>query len=89
VPEREEDSLKYRQWITLRHESIGDLFGYWTGELKKKYPNIYTSTMLMVWTSAWTPIAPCIEPGSALRWRTRRGIGVPGRSTGFFKQRPP
>ncbi|MGD0094766.1 MAG: hypothetical protein ABSE73_33055, partial [Planctomycetota bacterium] len=52
VPEREEDSLKYRQWIVLRHESVADLFGYWSGELKKKYPNVYTSTMLMVWTSA-------------------------------------
>jgi hypothetical protein len=56
LPEHEEDSLAFRQWIQMRHEGICDLFGYWTSELKKKYPNIYTNTMLMHWAHAYSYI---------------------------------
>ena len=47
LPGTEEDTLAYRRWIRMRHEGICDLFGYWTEELKKQYPDIYTYTLLM------------------------------------------
>lgn len=54
LPEHEEDTLKFRQWIQMRHEGICDLFGYWTTELKKKYPSIYTGTLLMSYAHAYS-----------------------------------
>jgi len=54
LPAHEEDTLAFRQWIQMRHEGICDLFGYWTAQLKKKYPNVYTSTMLMHWAHAYS-----------------------------------
>jgi len=47
LPEHEQDSLAYRQWITLRHESIADLYGYWAKYLTSKYPDIYLSSRFM------------------------------------------
>jgi len=40
LPEHEEDSLAFRQWIVMRHEGICDLYGYWSKKLKAKYPGL-------------------------------------------------
>ena len=47
LPKHEEDTLKFRQWIVMRHEGIADLFGFWVENLKDDYPNIYTNTMFL------------------------------------------
>ncbi len=57
LPRHEEDTLAFRQWIQMRHEAIGDQFGYWTSTLKKKYPKIYTNTMLMHYADIFSFIA--------------------------------
>ena len=40
LPEHEEDSLAFRQWIVMRHEGICDLYGYWSKKLRESYPGL-------------------------------------------------
>lgn len=56
LPEHEEDTLKFRQWIVMRHEGIADLFGYWVKNLKNDYPDIYTNTMFQYPTNGYSYI---------------------------------
>ena len=48
LPGHEEDSLAFRQWVSMRHKGLGDLYGYWSRELRKAYPSIYIGGNFMV-----------------------------------------
>jgi len=47
LPTNEGDTLAFRQWITMRHEGICGLYGYWAKQLRKKYPDIYLGSNFM------------------------------------------
>lgn len=47
VPGKEEDTLAFRQWVTMRHEAYCDVYGYISKALRKKHPSIYLNTMWM------------------------------------------
>ena len=76
LPQHEEDTLAFRQWIQMRHEALADIFGYWTGELKKKYPKIWTYSMLMAWTDENSNITGSTMPLDLLG--ARSGISALG-----------
>lgn len=62
LPAKEADTLKFRQWIVMRHEGICDVYGYVSQKLRAKYPNIYLNTMWM---------QPTADPSHIT------GIGIP------------
>lgn len=47
IPADMADTLAYRRWITLRHEALGDLYGYWSKTLKKEKSNVYLCSVFM------------------------------------------
>jgi len=69
VPGREEDTLAFRQWVQLRHESISDVYGYIAGSLRKKYPAIYLNTMWMVPTTGGSWVTELCIPWDAVAAR--------------------
>lgn len=47
LPEKEEDTLAFRQWILLRHEGSANLYGYWSNYLAGRYPGLYLGSRFM------------------------------------------
>jgi hypothetical protein len=56
LPFHEEDSLKFRQWILMRHQGICGLYQYWAEKLKGKYPGVHLTSRFMVPVSGYSNI---------------------------------
>lgn len=71
LPEKEEDSVRFRQWIEMRHEGICDVFNDVAVNLKRKYPQAALSTLWM------SPDAACSNVTEAcIPWDMMAGSGL-------------
>jgi len=69
LPAKEEDTLKFRQWIVMRHEGLSDTYGYVSRVLRSKYRNIYLNTMWMVPTSGGSNVTEIQIPWDVMAAR--------------------
>ncbi|MEI8246445.1 MAG: hypothetical protein WCI51_11470 [Lentisphaerota bacterium] len=71
LPEQEEDSMRFRQWIEMRHEGICNVFNDVALKLKRKYPKAVLSTMWMSPESACSNVTEICIP-----WDMMAGRGL-------------
>ncbi len=71
LPQHEADSLAFRQWISMRHQGITDLFGFWCRQLKQVKPDLRIGSNFMNFNASCSFVA---ESGIPVDLLGRQGL---------------